>query len=306
MTRNTAMDPSALLDALLASYPDLFFSTAAAAHHHLSRSDLAAALFTDPPTEQLLHGLVDDCDHARGELRGIVDEAEECFADAYSREAKRLERILSHIGITPDSESSSASLSRTGAASLAVLADLALELRLGTADAVADPAVYQMAMSALVMDGIAADIELAEQEELARETEAHYARIDVQCRRADAILASLTDGEELQRQRTREWARNAHMLAEKGQEYADRLHSVESRIDPALPTYTPATLLALADEVDGMQADLANKRALLKGFADLPPDPLLANLKLSQRKTELKGLIERKQMILGSIARGMS
>ncbi|KAJ3176141.1 HAUS augmin-like complex subunit 1 [Geranomyces variabilis] len=300
-----AADPSALLDALLASYPDLFPNTAATsttatppiATH--ARSDLAAALFTDPPTERLLHGLV-ECDRAREKLRGVVDEADEWFADAHDRDAKRIQRTLSHIGITPDT------LSRNGAANLSLLADLALELRLDTASAACDPATYQIAMSSLVMDGIAADAELAEQEELAREVDAHYSRIDVQCRRADAVLTSLADGEELQRQRTREWTHNARMLEEKGEEYADRLHSVEERIDPSLPSYTPAALLDLADKVDAMQIDLANKRAVLKGFADLPPDPVLAKLKLAQRKMELRGLIERKQEILSSIARGMS
>ncbi|KAJ3164025.1 hypothetical protein HDU88_005678 [Geranomyces variabilis] len=300
-----AADPSALLDALLASYPDLFpnittTSTSTAPPVAINaRSDLAAALFTDPPTERLLHGLV-ECDRARAELRGIVDEADEWFADAYDHDAKRIQRTLSHIGITP------ASLSRNGAANLSLLADLALELRLDTNTAARDSATYQVAMSSLVMEGIAADAELAEQEELAREVDAHYARISVQRRRADAILASLTDGEELQRQRTREWTRNARMLEEKGEEYADRLQSVEERIDPSLSSYAPETLLDLAEKVDAMQTDLANKRAVLKGFADLPPDPVLANLKLAQRKMELRGLIERKQEILSSIARGMS
>ncbi|KAI8922271.1 hypothetical protein DFJ77DRAFT_537866 [Powellomyces hirtus] len=281
---------TALLETLTGKHGDLFADNGLFSH-----SEVAAALFTDLASERLVQGLV-QCDQIRDDLRAVGNEADERFADEYEAESRRLERLLEVMGVTKET------LTRSGEGNLCLLADLAQELQIGDVH----PTSYQVAMSDLILEELKANMELKKQTELLEEMEQRHHTIDAECRRTAAILKSVTDNEELDRQKEREWTRNAAMLTEKGDEYAERLQTLEERIDPALPTYTPATLLSLTETIDQLRTDLDSKELLLKGVADLPPDPVLANLKLAHRKIELTDLIQRKQEILSSIAQGIS
>ncbi|KAJ3015955.1 hypothetical protein HKX48_004294 [Thoreauomyces humboldtii] len=279
-------DLSDLLDRLIKYHPCLSSTP---------HSDLAGALFTDQPTIRLLQNVAKQ-DAKREECAKIEDEADTAYAAAYDLESERLERILEVMGVT------SHSLSRFGETHLGILADLAFELQLGDVEAIS----FQSAMADLQLQDIRADMELSKQRRHLGALEDRHAAIDADIARTESVLAGLEDTAEVDRQRVREWTRNADLLMQKGDEYADRVRDVEARIDPDLPYFAPSAILATRRSVERLREDLAVKEEAVRGFVDLPPDPVMAKLKLEERRLELNNLIRRKQDILGSIASGIS
>ncbi|KAJ3247240.1 hypothetical protein HDU78_004774 [Chytriomyces hyalinus] len=107
---------------------------------------------------------------------------------------------------------------------------------------------------------------------------------------------------ELETAKAKELSANSRLLAMKGEEYKDRIARLSSQmatISASIPTVDK--LEALHSEADARLAILTQKKHLLDGLQQLPPDLHLAQIKIAEKKHELSRLIQKKDAQLQRI-----
>ncbi|KAJ2740943.1 hypothetical protein GGI20_005521 [Coemansia sp. BCRC 34301] len=97
----------------------------------------------------------------------------------------------------------------------------------------------------------------------------------------------------IEEQKTREWLRNAEIIAQKSEEYRRRLAEATAEIGSrqvAQRGLEYAQLKKLDEAVGALGASVQAKQRLNDGYAALPPDISLARLKLEEAKQALEQL----------------
>ncbi|KAJ2445872.1 hypothetical protein GGF42_005851 [Coemansia sp. RSA 2424] len=125
--------------------------------------------------------------------------------------------------------------------------------------------------------------------DVGRQTRASQGR-QAQLRR---LLEERTAAAPIEEQKTREWLRNADIIAQKSGEYRRRLDETEAetgKLQVARRGLEYAQIKKLDAAVNALSASVQAKQRMNDGYAALPPDISLAHLKLEEAKQALEQL----------------
>eukprot|EP01012_Entosiphon_sulcatum_P038171 TRINITY_DN49322_c0_g1_i1.p1 TRINITY_DN49322_c0_g1~~TRINITY_DN49322_c0_g1_i1.p1 ORF type:complete len:240 (+),score=41.28 TRINITY_DN49322_c0_g1_i1:26-745(+) len=177
---------------------------------------------------------------------------------------------------------------------LQFLAELATLLDVRTAE----PAALMLALHDVERKNILAEAKLAEREAELRHWEAALLPAVFSERERTQRLCEHLRAQTQQRALDSSTAEGQLALyLTKQAEYRERLAELDNQMHASgagpPPGCSHDEILALYNQVEEIEKRLRPKRARLRGFLDLPPEPRLAQRKLEERLRELEGLRRR-------------
>ncbi|KAH8101382.1 hypothetical protein BXZ70DRAFT_932791 [Cristinia sonorae] len=100
--------------------------------------------------------------------------------------------------------------------------------------------------------------------------------------------------------------RKKAQLYAKSKEYQKELEKVKASMSPDRPPMTITELAAYKDQLKKKEQELKTKRAKIQAYQGLPPNVDLARLELQNARDEYVKLIQLRERLLGSMARGVA
>eukprot|EP01102_Stenamoeba_stenopodia_P010875 TRINITY_DN3314_c0_g1_i1.p1 TRINITY_DN3314_c0_g1~~TRINITY_DN3314_c0_g1_i1.p1 ORF type:complete len:345 (-),score=74.45 TRINITY_DN3314_c0_g1_i1:53-1045(-) len=217
----------------------------------------------------------------------------EVRAEEYKNESRRLEEMLSSIGLPLQAMSHSGMASLRSLAALAVTLDL-LDVQLSS---------YLMSLSDLSKEEF--DIaEKRENEKVAQEIlSAKTKAAMIELNDLKQTITRLSEELEAQKPDTEVQKQNLSYFASKSREYQATLHNLKenSRRSGVTEELFHHSLVRLSQEIEQVRKETAPMKTKLQAYHDLPPDIDLAMLQIQQARNQLAELEAALSLSLANI-----